>query len=204
MSFVKNRNTFIFSVVGISFITFALTTTSASAATWYKLIDNGTPGYSETTNNWATWGCTGCPGLSYRYLSREVGDGSKQGTATWKTTIPYCGLYEVKVSARKSENRTSDADYYVTNSTGGEDHFSINQVDHRNPLYAIWDKLAGDQPGGYYYYEEGQEVLVRLDGTDDHASDCADAASWELIKQENCSPVVTPQNHLLLGTPPRR
>lgn len=178
-----------------SFFLFSLSGTTMAAHTeWHKLVDYGDQGYSETTNNWKTYNHpTEAIGGSYRYLSREVGDNSRTGTATWQTTVPYCGKYRVRVSARKTENRTPDADFFVTNSTGGLDHFVINQIDHRNIL--DWDIL------GDYYYEKGQTVIVKLDGTDDGWSDCADAALWELIERQRCeneAVTTAPVNILLL------
>jgi len=178
-----------------SFFVFPLSDPAMAVHTeWYKLVDYGDEGYSETTDNWLSWNQpTEAIGGSYRYLSREVGDTSRTGTATWQTTVPYCGKYRVRVSARKTINRTPDADYFVTNSTGGLDHFVINQLDHRNIL--DWDIL------GDHYYEKGQTVIVKLDGTDDGWSDCADAVLWELIEMQRCkndAVIIAPVNSLLL------
>lgn len=184
-------------VLGLLF--FSIMTGAAEAALWQKLVDYGYPGYSETSNNWTTYNSPQSVNGSYRYLSREVGDGSRTGTATWKITAPYTGIYQVSVSFRKTENRTSDADYYVTNSDGGFDHFSLNQSSHST--YLAWVTL------GKYYYVKGQEVLVRLDGTDDSASDCADATSWELLKKlpdPIDTPSLTGARSLLLNKPFRR
>lgn len=206
MSFIKK----IVDAKNISFLCLFLLssplTGTAEAQTFYKLIDFGDKGYSETSKNWETYVYPDSPGGSYRYLSRLLGDHTRTGTATWTITIPYCGLYEVKVSCRKTENRTNNADYYVTNSKGGEDKFEINQVNHHNVL--DWDTL------GRYYYAKDQIVRVHLDGTDDGASDCADAASWELITPVSCFsslistysgqvPIV-PQTQLLLKIPTRK
>lgn len=161
-------------------VVYLLTASPSMAAdpTWKKLIDYGNEGYSETSNNWNTYGAGGVNG-TFRYLSHEVGDGTRTGTATWKTTVPYCGIYRVSVSFRRTENRTADADYFVTNKSGGEDHYVIDQRGHLT--YPSWGLGQVD-----YYYSAGQEVKVVLDGTDDGASDCADAAQWELLQWQEC------------------
>ena len=155
-------------------------TPSMAAPTWEKTIDYGYPGYSETSSNWKTYNSPQAHDSSYRYLSHEVGNHSRTGTATWETTVPYCGLYKVSISYRKTENRTPDADYYVTaNEAGGEKHFVVDQRSH-HPAYSGWVEV------GVFFYTAEQKVRVHLDGTDDGSSDCADAAHWELIAQQRC------------------
>lgn len=188
-------------VLGLFF--FSAMTDTAEAAIWQKLVDYGYAGYSETSRNWKTYSSPESVNSSYRYLSREVGDGTRRGTATWQTEIPYYGTYSVRVSCRKTENRTPDADYYVTNSNNGLDHIVINQIDPRNIL--AWDTL------GVYTYNKGQTVMVRLDGTDDGWSDCADATLWELVEilpDPKVAPTAPPNidgaRSLLLNKPIRR
>lgn len=193
MSLLKKKIFIASNIVFLGLFLFSAIMSTAEAVTWEKLIDYGHTGYSETSNNWKTYNSPESVNGSYRYLSREAGNHSRTGTATWQTEIPYCGTYSVRVSCRKTENRTSDADYYVTDSNNELAHFSINQIDHRNIL--DWDLL------GVYYYEKGQVVLVKLDGTDDGASDCADATKWELVELKRCSgeaPTLPPINSLLL------
>ena len=188
----KSATIFYLFIIGL-FLLISSASTSIAATTWKKLIDYGMEGYSETSSNWKTYNSPESVNGSYRYLSREVGDGTRRGTATWKTTVPYCGKYRVKISCRKTENRTPDADYYVTNSKGDLDHFVINQINHHNVL--DWDTL------GTYTYQKDQEVMVFLDGEDDGWSDCADATEWELIERERCEgeAVMAPANSLLLN-----
>lgn len=178
MTMTKKNVLITSNIVILGLFLVSATINTATAQTWEKLVDYGMEGYSETTQNWDTYTYGPSPGGSYRYLSRLQGDGSRTGTATWQTEIPYCGLYTVRVSCRKTENRTSDADYYVTNSNKELNHFVINQLSHRNVL--DWDPL------GTYYYEKGQVVKVLLDGRDDGASDCADATLWKLVKKQPC------------------
>ncbi|MDH3330090.1 MAG: hypothetical protein OEM01_12725, partial [Desulfobulbaceae bacterium] len=154
-----------------------------SAITWEKIIDFGDEGYSETGVAWRTYINDQSHSGSYRYLSAWEKDLPRVGTATWTTTIPYEGLYKVAVSYRQTENRSPDANYFATNNFGGLDEIVINQS---GPLTYIWHTL------GEYYYSAGEVVKVHLDGTDDNYSDCADAASWTLIKLGNLPPDITP------------
>lgn len=156
---------------------------------WTKVIDYGQAGYSETGNAWRTYPAFGHNG-SYRYLSHYNYTRTRKGTATWATEIPASGIYRVSVSYRRTENRSPDADYYVTNSEGGENHYSFNQMGP-NETY-MW-KLSG-----LFHYSKGQKVRVFLDGTDDTYSDCADAASWELVELDPAK-IVPATNLLLLG-----
>lgn len=164
---------------------FTAASVATAAESWSVIVDedvNDGAGFSFTTSNWVKRG--GGYGGYYRYLSSLAGDKTRQGTATWETTIPYCGTYTVKVSAYKTENRTGDADFYYTSdydpSTGGSgtESVSLSQIAPRSVL--DWDTI------GTFYYEAGQTVKVTLDGTDDGASDCADAVSWTLVKTETC------------------
>lgn len=204
MSLTKKSAFITANIAVLGLFLFSVIPNTATAVTWKKLIDYGYKGYSETSSyNWRTYSSPESVNGSYRYLSYEVGDGSRTGTATWTTEIPYTGTYRVSVSCRKTENRTTDADYYVTNSDNGLDHFVINQKDHRNIL--VWDTL------GVYSYEKGQTVLVKLDGTDDGASDCADATLWELVTMlpdpqvaPTAPPNINGARSLLLDKPHRR
>ena len=156
---------------------------------WKKIIDYGQAGYSETGNAWRTYPAFGHNG-TYRYLSHYDYRRIRKGTVTWATVIPASGIYRVSVSYRRTENRSPDADYYVTNSEGSENHYSFNQ---QGPNETYMWKLSG-----LFQYKKGQKVRVFLDGTDDTYSDCADAASWELLELIPDG-TVAPANMLLLG-----
>lgn len=182
MKVLKNSKSISFIVSIAALLLFCGNTTIAST-TWEKLVDFGDAGYSETGVVWRTYINDQSHNGSYRYLSAWEQGLKRVGTATWTTTIPYDGLYRVAVSYRQTENRSPDANYFATNSSGGLDEFVINQ---RGPLAYIWHTL------GEYYYSAGEVVKVHLDGTDDDYSDCADAASWTLIKLGNPPPDITP------------
>lgn len=190
MNLTKKSMLFVSSIILLGF-TICTSSNVMAATTWSKVVDYGDAGYSETSSNWKTYNSPQAYNSSYRYLSREVGDTTRTGTANWETTVPYCGIYRVSVSFRRTENRSPDADYYVTNSSGGEDHYVIDQRSH-TPVFT-WELGQVD-----YYYKAGQTVKVRLDGTDDSWSDCSDAASWELIELQTC-----PSEKTAAGVPVR-
>lgn len=155
-----------------TFILLLCLTQMAQAAEWQKIIDNGDTGYSETGSAWRDYENGDAYNGDYRYLSSYESGVARVGTATWTTTIPEEGRYEVAVSFRRTENRTPDADYLVDDGEGGQDAYSVSQV---GESALIWQVL------GTYTYGEGQEVSVTLDGTDDNYSDCADAVRWKRV-----------------------
>lgn len=176
------------SLIAVLSLLFFSTLGIAADVSWAKIIDYGDPGYSETGNAWRTYAAFGHNG-TYRYLSHYDSGRTRVGTATWSTAVPYSGTYRVSVSYRMTDNRSPDADYFVTNNDGGSDHFVINQS---GPAQLYKWKTLGD-----YHYKKGQIVKVFLDGTDDTYSDCADAASWELVELDP-PPVVSSAVTLLL------
>jgi len=177
---ILTRNKFISLIIAVTtFLLLGMNIGIAlSATTWEKIIDFGDEGYSETGSAWRTYSNPQSHNGSYRYLSHWDMGKARVGTATWTTTIPQSGIYRVAVSYRQTENRSPDANFFATNSSGGMDETVINQVGH---LAYIWRTL------GTYRYSEGQVVKVVLDGTDDNYSDCADAASWTLLESSGTS-----------------
>ena len=149
-------------------------------------VDNGQKGYSETGDSWATWGSSGqAIGADYRYLSKYAGAPGAKGKATWKPDVPVAGQYRVQATFRATENRTSDADYYVIGADGAKSHTVVDQRDgaqngaSHGPVYADL---------GVHPFAPGQGHVL-LDGTDDSGSDEADAVVLELI---SCEGVVEP------------
>ena len=92
-------------------------------------VDNDIPGsgYSEERpENWQSRPTGSCSG-TYRYLSHEIGDGSRRGKAIWRPAIQRAGWYEIVTGFRATENRTDDADYVVHDDQGNRDRRSIDQ-----------------------------------------------------------------------------
>ena len=129
-------------------------------------------GYSETSNNWATWNTAPCNGAGYRYLSHTVGDGSRMGKAVWKPAIARAGHYLVTTGYRATTNRTTDADFFAYDDLGAVVH---KVVDQSTGTDCEWLDM------GTFYCEPGGNCRVELDGTDDAQSDCADVTVYELV-----------------------
>lgn len=129
-------------------------------------------GYSETSNNWATWNTSPCNGAGYRYLSHTVGDGSRKGKAIWKPAIAVSGHYLVRTGYRATENRTTEADYFAYDDMGAPVH---KVVDQSQGSACEWLEM------GTFYCVPGGACRVELDGTDDSQSDCADVTTYELV-----------------------
>jgi hypothetical protein len=154
----------------------------ALAQNWEKIIDDGDAGYAETGNAWASWNHSGSIGGSYRYLSHHGKGLPRVGTATWQVNIPHTGQYEVSVHFRATENRTTDADYFVYDVNNKRHHFVLDQKNSPSG----WHRL------GVFSWNKGQVARVILDGTDDNQSDEADAVRWRLVSQEPPPPPPPP------------
>lgn len=129
-------------------------------------------GYSETSENWATWNTAPCNGAGYRYLSHTVGDGSRMGKAIWKPAITRAGHYLVTTGYRATTNRTTDADFFAYDDLGVVVHKVVDQTSGTD---CEWLEM------GTFYCEPGGGCRVELDGTDDAQSDCADVTIYELV-----------------------
>ena len=166
---------------------------TAHALEWSKIIDDGDEGYSETSpyGSWQSWHFPGAINGDWRYLSglyeSSHGPVPRKGKAFWKTTVPATGLYEVSVHFFHTDNRTTDADYFITDGNGRIHHFIINQRDNPTGWY-VFNYL--------FEWKKGQEAVVILDGTDDNQSDEADAVRW-VLKNEKKTSIYPPLKLLL-------
>jgi len=150
---------------------------AASAQT--LIIDNtdSAPSFVLTGNDWTTWGSLGfgfdSGDSDYHYLSHTVGGSDRRGTATWTPDLPTAGVWEISTWWRKTENRTDDADHYVTDGAGGSTHIVLNQQG---------DGASGWVVLGQFTCTAGLGgCSVELDGTDDDQSDAANAVKFELV-----------------------
>ncbi len=141
--------------------------------------EDGAPEFQTTTENWDTWsiGSYGYDSgdTSYHYLSSYVGDGSREGTAIWTPDLDTAGTWRVEIWFRRTENRTDDADHYVTDGLGDEHHVSVDQSG---------DGESGWVDLGEYWCDAGSGgCVLTLDG-DDGASDEANAARFTLVEAD--------------------
>lgn len=143
------------------------------------LIDNGQTGYAETGDSWNTWPSNQQSiGPDYRYLSKYVGAPGAKGKATWTPKLPAAGLYKVEATFRATENRTSDADYFVHAGDGKVTHKVVDQRDGTDKGQPSHGPVYADL--GTHWFAPGKGHVV-LDGTDDSQSDEADAVQWTLV-----------------------
>ncbi len=146
---------------------------------WSMVIDDGDEGYVETNphGSWRSWYYPGAYNDDWRYLSGlyDVPGGPvpRKGTASWTTEIPVDGLYELSAHFFNTENRTTDADYFIEDGLGEVHHVVLNQF----ALPTGWHTL------GTYQLNEAQLSTITLDGTDDNMSDEADAVRWVLLEE---------------------
>ena len=98
MSIRKNYRVRIlpFALAALPLLFLSIPAWGADLINWEKIIDNGDPGYTEI----GAWnhrsGLSYAYDNDYAYLSWEVPPAGRKGTATWKTVIPYSGIYRVK------------------------------------------------------------------------------------------------------------
>ena len=158
---------------------------------------DGTPQFTLTGDDWATWGMAGCGfdsgDSSYHYLSKTVGGADKKGTAAWTPDLPVAGTYEIATWYRKTGNRSTDADHFIYDGLGNSTHIVIDQkgdapADENSPVE--YECKSGWVSFGQYWCNSGKGGChVVLDGTDDDQSDEANAVRFTLL---DCSGQVTP------------
>ena len=145
-------------------------------------IDNGQAGYSETGNDWKSWGGLGqSMGKDYRYLSWEAGESNeRKGKAIWKPNLTHAGKYKVSAVFRATHNRTDDADYFVYDAAGKAHHTVVDQRDGSTKEGDAHGPVKADL--GVHLLEPNKSCRVVLDGTDDNKSDEADGVIFELVE----------------------
>lgn len=150
--------------------------------------EDGAPGFSTTGDDWATWGMSGAGydggDTSYHYLSHTVGGDDRRGTATWQAELAQAGTWRIETWFRRTENRTSDADHVVTDGLGARTWLVVDQTG---------DGASGWVSLGEYWCDAGfGGCSVTLDGTDDDASDEANAVRFTLVAADDDPPDTDP------------
>ncbi len=140
----------------------------------------GAPGFTLTGDDWTTRGTLGtgysAEDNSQHYLSSTVGGSDRRGTATWKAQLPCDGRYRIAVWYRMTGNRTRDADHFVHDGDGMAHH---RVIDQNGDGASGWQQLGMDD----YFCRAGfGGCTVVLDGTDDDASDAANAVRFSLLE----------------------
>ena len=141
--------------------------------------EDGSPTFTTTGDDWTTWSTNGygfdSSDTSYHYLSHTLGGDDRQGTATWAPELPTPGRYQIDTWFRRTENRTTDADHIIYDSSGDATYVVIDQQGEGG---SGWVSL------GEFDCEAGSGgCMVVLDGTDDDESDEANAMRFTLIEE---------------------
>jgi len=175
VSMKKTKYLFIFCIL----CTLLMIGQTGLAQEWTKIIDDGDDGYSETSpyDSWRTWHFPGAYNGDWRYLSglfeSPQGPVPRKGKAYWTTKVPTTGIYEISVHLFNTENRTTDADYFIEDGNGKTHHFVLNQKQLPTGWYVL----------GEFEWKKDQQSTIILDGTDDNQSDEADAVRWVFKKE---------------------
>lgn len=105
------------------------------------------PPYEET-GTWITSSSTGYDGGIYRFAEPP---NPPEATATWSTTIPEAGFYEVSTIFLASNNRATDAPFTIAHA-GGSTTVRVSMAGG-----GITEVSLGD-----YYFEAGSTASVTL------------------------------------------
>jgi MYXO-CTERM domain-containing protein len=177
-SVVLKRAPFRFTLAALLFMLCFLVPQRVSAEVHIIVDDqDGPPGFTTTGDDWNTWSTLGlgydASDTSFHYLSSTVGGSDRRGTATWTPDLPCAGTWTLATWFRMTENRTHDADFFVHDGQGGVSHVVIDQFGTvASGWLPLGEHFCGGGLGG---------CTVVLDGTDDDASDAANAVRFTLV-----------------------
>jgi hypothetical protein len=133
-----------------------------------------------------------------RLTSQYGGDQKRHGVAVWRWQIPKTGWYDLRVNYKRTDNRTTAAQYYV--------YANVTLTDIKNyttgaPLvYKVVNQHGPNEEAGEWYYAEfgaicmkaGEVSVLVLDARETDRSSSADAAFWtylgEKYKSQTCAP----------------
>jgi len=191
---MKMNRTKMFSLAMALSASLVVSVSATNAQAWEQWIDYGYRGYSETGETWRNYPYPGAHDGHYRYQSRYADVGRsvhRYGTATFTADpLPFHGIYQVGITFRASENRTSNAEFVVVKDQNG------NLQEHR--VNQLGDGMDS-QTLGLYEYAKGQRPYVKLvDNANDTDSDCVDAAYFKLVEIVPDPPVTGAAIDLLL------
>lgn len=133
-----------------------------------------------------------------RYTSSWGGSQSRHGVAVWRVQIPETGWYDLRTNYKRTDNRTTAAQYYV--------YANVTIADIKNyttgaPIaYKVVDQHGPNEEAGAWYYAElgaicmkkGDVSVLVLDARETDRSSSADGAFWtylgEKYKSQTCAP----------------
>lgn len=240
------------SLLALSVCTFGLAGFSAPANAWeqsdaWKIVDYETHNdsnnfvkgsYFDWTDQAVGWqegeGWPYSYNFYHRYTTSNGGRQQRHGIAAWVVIIPQTGWYNIKTNYKRTENRTTAAQYYVYATSRKEVstapnpsiHDFVRKIENKtmgDPLvHKVVDQHGPNDEAGAWYYAEfgtvcmvaGEYSVVVLDSRDTDRSSSADATFWtyigEKIGSEECSDsalapkVISPVTAPLLLNGPNR
>ncbi|MHB8810779.1 MAG: thrombospondin type 3 repeat-containing protein, partial [Desulfobulbaceae bacterium] len=126
------------------------------------------------------------------------GTQERHGVAVWRWQIPTTGWYDLRTNFKRTDNRTTSAQYYVYKNV------TINDIDNYTTgapiLYKVVNQEGPNEEAGAWYYAEfgaicmkaGDVSVLVLDARETDRSSSADAAFWTYLGQQHngrtCAP----------------
>lgn len=133
-----------------------------------------------------------------RYTSSWGGSQARYGVAVWRWQIPKTGWYDLRSNFKRTENRTTAAQYYVYANVTIDD--IKNHTTGAPILYKVVDQHGPNEEAGAWYYAEfgaicmkaGDVSVLVLDASKTDRSSSADATFWTYLGEnyngQSCSP----------------
>ena len=227
-----------------SFVAVALAGFSAPASAWeqsdaWKIVDYETHNdsnnflkgsYFDWTDQAVGWqegeGWPYSYNFYHRYTTSNGGRQHRFGIAAWVVRIPKTGWYDIKTNFKRTDNRTTAAQYYVYATTKNEMTTAaypsikdfVRKIQNKtlgDPLvHKVVDQHGPNSEAGAWYYAEfgavcmvaGEYSVVVLDSRDTDRSSSADATFWtylgEKYKTNECSAIsLLPKNIPTITSP---
>ena len=143
-----------------------------------------------------------------RYTSSWGGTQARYGVAVWRWQIPKTGWYDLRTNFKRTDNRTTAAQYYVYKNVTITD---IKNYTTGAPIvYKVVNQEGPNEEAGAWYYAEfgaicmkaGDVSVLVLDARETERSSSADATFWTYLGEKyNSRPVRGREND---GIPDKR
>lgn len=122
-----------------------------------------------------------------RYTSSWGGSQARYGVAVWRWQIPRTGWYDLRSNFKRTDNRTTAAQYYVYKNVTISD--IRNYTTGAPILYKVVNQEGPNSEAGAWYYAEfgaicmkgGDVSVLVLDARQTERSSSADATFWTYL-----------------------
>lgn len=131
-----------------------------------------------------------CYNFYGRYTSSWSGTQARYGVAVWRWQIPKTGWYDLRANFKRTDNRTTAAQYYVYKNVTITD---IKNYTTGAPLvYKVVNQEGPNEEAGDWYYaefgaicmKEGDVSVLVLDARETESSSSADATFWTYLGEK--------------------